>query len=212
MGVIAEFAVQLPLLRYASRSVPDMEIQGEDIILEPGGPLKFVFVAYGQDLEKFESALDEDPTVDEFVRLSRLEDRAFYIVVYTDADESKGTYIVATENDIVYLESRVNNGEFHNRAYAPDRAAFKAIFDHCRTNGIPFRVEKLYTEETGLEQEHGLTETQREALVAAYENGYFESPRQITLESLADELDVSRQAVSNRLRKGHQRLIESMLR
>lgn len=44
-----------------------------------------------------------------------------------------------------------------------------------------------------------ITEKQREAVRAAIEGGYYETPRRIDLSGLADELDVSPSAVSQRL-------------
>lgn len=46
-----------------------------------------------------------------------------------------------------------------------------------------------------------LTQHQYEALQAAYEHGYFEIPRAITLEDLADTLDITHQSFSERLRR-----------
>lgn len=47
-----------------------------------------------------------------------------------------------------------------------------------------------------------ITEAQEEALVLAYDREYFDSPREVTLEELADELGISQQAVASRLRRG----------
>jgi predicted DNA binding protein len=44
-----------------------------------------------------------------------------------------------------------------------------------------------------------MTDKQLEALELAYERGYFERPRQVTQEALANELDISKQALSRRL-------------
>lgn len=46
-----------------------------------------------------------------------------------------------------------------------------------------------------------LTEVQRETLVRAVEAGYYATPRAVSLDSLAEEFDVSKSAVSQRLRK-----------
>lgn len=57
----------------------------------------------------------------------------------------------------------------------------------------------------------GLTEAQRELVLAAYENGYFDVPRKTTLVELGDTLEVSDSAVSQRLRRGLASLIHSTL-
>lgn len=43
MSFIAEFGVELPMLREASEAVPEMEFLGEDIVLENDRPRKFIF-------------------------------------------------------------------------------------------------------------------------------------------------------------------------
>ncbi|WP_207589038.1 helix-turn-helix domain-containing protein [Halomontanus rarus] len=57
----------------------------------------------------------------------------------------------------------------------------------------------------------GLTDAQRELVLAAYENGYFDVPRKTTLVELGDTLEVSDSAVSQRLRRGLASLIHSTI-
>ncbi|TMT77988.1 bacterio-opsin activator [Haloterrigena sp. H1] len=59
--------------------------------------------------------------------------------------------------------------------------------------------------------EYDLTEGQREALVLAYERGYFDSPREITLAEIAEEFGITAQSLGSRLRRGNKRLIRSTL-
>ena len=52
-----------------------------------------------------------------------------------------------------------------------------------------------------------LSETERETLEAAVDEGYFESPRDATLGDLADRFDVSKPAVSKNLRRGQRKML-----
>lgn len=52
-----------------------------------------------------------------------------------------------------------------------------------------------------------LTPTEREVVATAYENGYFETPREETLASLGDRLGVSDVAVSKALRRAERKLL-----
>jgi predicted DNA binding protein len=52
---------------------------------------------------------------------------------------------------------------------------------------------------------------QREFLNTAVERGYFEIPRQVTLEEIADEMDVTKTTASNHLRKIERKLIRFLL-
>ncbi|WP_436929021.1 helix-turn-helix domain-containing protein [Halosimplex halobium] len=56
-----------------------------------------------------------------------------------------------------------------------------------------------------------LSETERETLETAVSSGYFESPRDATLGTLADEFDVSKPAVSKNLRRGQRKMIERVV-
>ncbi|WP_263654245.1 helix-turn-helix domain-containing protein [Halomicrobium urmianum] len=47
--------------------------------------------------------------------------------------------------------------------------------------------------------------------MTAYHAGYFEVPRATTLADVADDLDISRNAASARLRRGHRNLLASTL-
>jgi len=51
-----------------------------------------------------------------------------------------------------------------------------------------------------------LTDVEREALKAAVEQGYFESPRGTTLNELAEQFDISAPAFSKNLRRGQQKV------
>jgi len=54
-----------------------------------------------------------------------------------------------------------------------------------------------------------LTDVERKTLETAVELGYFETPRDTTLDSLADEFDVSSPAVSKNIRRGQKKIMSS---
>lgn len=81
--------------------------------------------------------------------------------------------------------------------------------DYCNDHDIPLTLTAVHRlSSVDGEPEDGLTESQREALVLAYRRGYYRSPREVTLETLATELGISGQAFGARLRRGINRLIE----
>jgi predicted DNA binding protein len=75
--------------------------------------------------------------------------------------------------------------------------------------GFQFDVQTIYEDVRGVQ--HGLTEAQRETLVAAFEAGHFTVPRETSLSELAKQLETSHQALSELLRRGTGTLIESTL-
>ena len=56
-----------------------------------------------------------------------------------------------------------------------------------------------------------LTPKQWEALELAFEEGYYDQPRSVDLETLATELSISKSAVSQRLRSAEARVVGSVL-
>lgn len=60
-------------------------------------------------------------------------------------------------------------------------------------------------------EEPDLTRKQRDAMVLAFERGYYESPRKTQLKEVAGELGISQQALASRLRRGTRHLIEEVL-
>jgi predicted DNA binding protein len=96
------------------------------------------------------------------------------------------------------------------RVLFPDRDALSATCEFCRDRNPTFDLRQVYEVSNSSQRGHfGLTDEQHEALVAGLECGYFDVPRRATMDDLAADLEISRQAVSEWLRQGHHRLIES---
>lgn len=86
-----------------------------------------------------------------------------------------------------------------------------AVFgERCADRGVPLTIDRLSPacSPEGAPT-FGLTPTQAEALRVALNQGYFDVPRGATLDELGDELGITRQAVSLRLRRGTRRLVEA---
>ncbi|PSP98688.1 bacterio-opsin activator [Halobacteriales archaeon QS_4_70_19] len=203
MSLIADIAFCSPLMEATAAAVPETTFRMEDLQLVEDGPAKYLFWAEGGDLDRLDDALVDDPTVASFTRLR---------VSFAEAMKPRMTYLDATVHDIVYLEMRSTHEETRVRARVPTRAALQAYVETCREKDIEVQVEGLYREEDHEQSRFGLTDPQREALVAAHEAGYFDSERAATLAEIADDLGISRQALAGRLRRGHRQLIDATLR
>ncbi|MGB9954814.1 helix-turn-helix domain-containing protein (plasmid) [Haloferax prahovense] len=57
----------------------------------------------------------------------------------------------------------------------------------------------------------GLTDRQHHTLVTAFRQGYYSVPRDSDIRELSNTLGVTHQATSQRLRRGHERLIRRAL-
>ena len=92
-----------------------------------------------------------------------------------------------------------------------DREAIGEFRRDCQDHDIPIGITAVHSLLPVQGEGYDLTETQREALVLAYERGYFDSPREASLEEIASELGISQQSLSSRIRRGHRRLIEKTI-
>ncbi|MCU4972415.1 helix-turn-helix domain-containing protein [Halobacteria archaeon AArc-m2/3/4] len=107
-------------------------------------------------------------------------------------------------HDGTVLEATAVAGRWHVTAVAPDRESLTEVYRSC---DAPLEIESITT--TTVDAVRGrstLTECQRETVSAALEHDFYQIPRAVTLEELAADLDVSHQAVSERLRRSHRTL------
>jgi predicted DNA binding protein len=81
-------------------------------------------------------------------------------------------------------------------------------------DGMTFRfghLTKVDSWERGLLSHRRLPNEQLETLALAFEQGYFETPREVTLDELAEQLDTPRSTVSYRLRRAVAQLTEAFM-
>ncbi|WIV68693.1 helix-turn-helix domain-containing protein [Natrialbaceae archaeon AArc-T1-2] len=213
MSLIAEYELSNPILRGTRRALPDLQFQVEDEQLSRSELPKLVFWTTGdeRDLERLEDLLADDPTVDDVERLAALGGRRLYRVALTEVGVVGMTYQDAVELGITFLDIRVTGEPMQYRAQVPTREALFAYRERCRDRGLSFRLVGLYEGKAEPTNRYGVTDRQREVLLAALEHGYFDVPRGTTLEELAAELDASGQALSALLRRGQANLLRHTL-
>jgi len=207
MSVVIEHRLRSDGLALApTLATADVSLEVEGILaFEPTHPQLFAWVE--GDLAGFEGALAEDPTVTEPTTLSDHGDRRLYRVRTTDAVETV-LYPLWVEAGGEGLSARFEDGWWHSRLRFPSRAAAAAYRDSLAAAGVTFHLEGIYADDSD-GPGACLTSEQRETLRLAYRRGYFSVPREVTTAELANELGVSAQAVSERLRRGYARLVET---
>lgn len=109
------------------------------------------------------------------------------------------------------LDAYGRNDQWHPRILYPDRDLFSRTHEFCEDHRLAFDIRSIWELERQPPGRYGLTDEQYEALVEAYQRGYFEVPRGITLAELAEELGVSHQALSERVRRGTGTLVDDTL-
>lgn len=192
------------------RSLSDVEIGVvSDAATDPDHDVYFFWFETG-DFERVESALAADHTVETFSTIFENDDRRTYRIEYTP--RAKLISPPLAEVGGITRDARSHLNGWLLELQFQDHAGVFELSDYVTEEGIRLDILELQqTEETHEEPDFGLTDRQREALLAAYVNGYYDEPRDASLESLATLLDISPSAVSGRLRRGSARLVEEVL-
>ena len=113
------------------------------------------------------------------------------------------------DHDVVLLECVTATESWRLRLRVPSHSALSDLKRDWANNGIDSefdRIAPLAALETSPSEE--LTDSQREALLLALEQGYFDEHRRTSLDELGTELGISRQAVAARLRRAYRTLAE----
>lgn len=176
---------------------------------DPEHNVYFFWIA-ADDFDAVNRALEEDPTVAESSTVSETSERRTYRITYNDRAKLISTPI--TEMDGLMLDSRSHSDGWIVELRLPDHNTLYRLGERAKEADIEFEVLEIHQQKPDeRESEFQLTESQIEALVGAYEHGYYDEPREITLEELGSVLGLSRNAVRGRLKRGSSRLIEAGL-
>lgn len=169
----------------------------------------YFFWVEAPDFDAVEAALEADHTVSAYTMVSKTPERRTYRVTYSD--QARLISPLITELDGLMLDSRSHDGGWVVELRLPDHNALYRLGERASDAGIRFDVLEIHQTEPDDGSDVALTEPQIEALVSAYEHGYYDEPRETSLEELGSVLGLSRTAVSGRLRRASSRLIEEHL-
>ena len=189
--------------------LPDVSVELERII-----PARDVVVPYfwvrGTRVDDIEGEFSEHPGVERIQFIDSVEDEHLLRVEWAvDYDDVLTTL---TETHVVLIEAVGTDTEWRFDIRGDTRGVIADFQSRCREVGIPITLRELHAL-TPIETatEAALTDPQQEALALAYERGYFESPRNATMEEIGDELGITQQAVASRLRRGINHILGSTL-
>ncbi|MFB6129908.1 MAG: helix-turn-helix domain-containing protein [Salinigranum sp.] len=207
MSFVVDFELTTPILADARHATPDLVLEMEDVQLPPGKQPKLVFWASGDDFSTFEEALRSDATAEDFEVLADIPDRRLYRVTLSEEGAQTLIYPVAVEHDVTLIDIRWTEEGSRISARVPTREVLFSFRDACLERNGSFRLRRIYRDDATTDAPYGVTARQREALLVALEEGYFEVPRRTSLNDLSTRFDVSDQAMSTLLRRGQVNLL-----
>jgi predicted DNA binding protein len=201
MSVIVEFQVpsgEFELGRILRvEGVSSVELESLVPVGESAVPL---FWIHDSKRESFVDSVQDHPAVNNTSAVDVFEERTLFTL---DWDVTQ---------DHIFAGIEEYNGQLLSAVGTPEEWKFELRFrrheqlsaftSHCENNRITIDVARVYrptSPDSG--PWYGLTDRQREALTLAVGSGYYDIPRGCTTKELAVELDISDQAVTERLRR-----------
>lgn len=211
MACVAEFTIPPERFPFGETLAqrPEVEIHVDQLVPTDESALPFFWV-HGCNPSEFLEYAERESEVRDVEQLERVDDVALF-----RADWRPNADLVRriADIDVRILEAVGTSASWRFEVRAEDRESileFQAAFER---EGIPIELERLYDLEEVIDRNQRLlTAKQREVLLEALDEGYFDAPRRATQADLAEEFDVSRRAVAERLRRGMRNVLEETLR
>jgi len=193
---------------------PDITVSiVQETSTDPGRNLYFMRFEGGPETPTDE-ILASDSTVSEVEPMPGFEGRRMWGIAFDPGTKLVAPKVTDVDGFVLDARSSSNLRGWRERWLLPDREALREVWQWARENGFEFTVLEFRRQDHADLEYTGPnvpTEEQREALVAAYERGYFAEPRETSLEELAQSLGISPTAVAGRIKRGMKSTIEMTL-
>ncbi|WP_132060999.1 helix-turn-helix domain-containing protein [Halorussus amylolyticus] len=169
--------------------------------LVPSGDVTVpLFWVYEPVEHGFLDTVQRYPTVNSVTEVDVFEDRTLFRLDWDASRDHLFRCILDHEGQILGATGTSDGWDFEIRF--SHREALSQYQTCCEDAHISLKVIRIYNPANpGVGPWYGLSEPQREALMLAVQMGYYDIPRGCTTAELADELEISDQAVTERLRR-----------
>ncbi|WP_158056674.1 helix-turn-helix domain-containing protein [Halorussus halophilus] len=212
MNLVAEFTLPVSefALEDAFEAVPELCVEAERVVAHPTGRLLPYLWTRGGSPDAVDEAVRSDETTAEVSKLNETDNATLYHVEWNE-HVSEAIERLLSSDPVVLTGCATRDGwDFTMRfRHREDLSKLQTELDRA---SVDAELKRLHTPElptTG--GQFVLTEKQYEAFHVALEAGYFEVPRETNLSELSDEIGISSQAVSKRLRRAQQTLGQRVL-
>ena len=211
MGVIVELSI--PADTFQLGRILTME-NDTTITLDTMVPLgnkavPFVRV-HGSARDSFEASVRDRSSVSEVHVVTTHDDEVLYALDWEPTDETFLKQIKQLDGHILEATGSAEQWNFQLRFNTHN--ALSTFQQNCFEEDIPLNVIRIYNPtKPDAGPFYGLTNPQRDTLMMAVENGYYSLPRRASTEDLAEEFDVTAQAITERLRRAIETLVANTL-
>lgn len=211
MSIIAEFGVPSDefALYETLVAVPEMIVEIERVVAHESDRIMPLFWTRGDSHADFEDAAADDPSVEDITKLDEADDAVLYRAEWVENVETVA--YAYTETGATITEATGRNDRWNLQMRFDDEASLSTFREYLDENGYQFDLNTLYREHQPMTESQEVTAPQRDALLCALDAGFYNVPRDTTMDDVAADLGISQQALSKRLRRGYRNLIESSL-
>ena len=211
MATIAEFTIpadDFPLGRIFEE-LPDATVELERVVPTNKAILPYFWVR-DNDADHVWDVLANHDAFQSLTLVDDLETEGLFRADWNPDVEGVLTGILQCKLTLLSAVGTQTEWTFEFRTEDTDHIS--AFQQYCADHDIDVtltRLQSLAKMQVG--GEYDLTEKQREALLLAFNKGYYDNPRRTDLETLANHLDISRQAFSERLQGGIRNILGSTI-
>lgn len=210
MGIVTSISVpgdHFELGRSLDR-VGDVHVKFERVV--PTGDRMFPYMwVYTDDHTRFCQLLQLDPSVETLRLIHHDDNEGLYDITW--AEDTDGFLGCLRETDAIVLQAGGCDTVWEFELRFDSQESVSHFQRTCTENDISISVDRVVTKSVVDPPGEKLTPAQRETIELALERGYFDVPRKTTMVDLAEELGVSDQAVSARIRRAMKKLSEQLL-
>lgn len=203
MSVIATFTIPAAdfTLGATIRADPSTTVR-LDRVIPTGNSFIPYFWAASDSVGTIESDLRAEADIDSFRVVDSTNGEALIRVDWSEQVDGLLEALSTTGASI--LEGVGEDGVWRLQLRFDEHDDLSRFFERCAERGIEIELESIHNPgmHQPLQLSSNLTEAQRETLSTALTEGYFDVPRGINLVELAERLNISDSAVSQRIRRG----------
>ncbi|WP_435175970.1 bacterio-opsin activator domain-containing protein [Halorussus sp. AFM4] len=213
MGVATAFEIEVPASALALgetfERAPGATVRLERTVGQSNDrTVPFAWVS-DVDFDRLPDLLAADPSVVEARRLGADGDAELFEIEF---DAGICRFVEAVfDRDGAVLRATATGGVWTLQLRFADHDDVSEVFDDEFRREFDATITRLHRATDAPAVGTGVTDKQRDALETAFEGGYYDVPRNIDLEGVGERLGISRQAVSERLRRGHELLVADFL-
>lgn len=187
--------------------LPGVRIELEQLVPIENSIIPLFWVSEGEP-EEIESILLESSLTEKVTFLAEDGQRKLFRVQWNRTVNGLIHPLIETNAKVLEAENVGEGWDF--RLQFPSHDSLTVFRDRCEGEGIPIILRRLYSPQYP-EGGGALTKEQHEAILVAYENGYFDVPRGTTVSELAVQFGISDNAFSQRLRRGLAELVRETM-